>query len=334
MGWIVFSVFVFALIPVLVMASRAVRRRAGKREFEADQYNALATALSPAAWIVALALWAVATLLTSVHQVPAGHTGVVYEFGAIVGQTEEGLQIIPPWQSIKNANVQVQTLAFVDEEDKVPEGARRVGQGLDSFSSETQDVFIDAILNIEVSPENIQDLYSNVGPNYVNKLIPGRIAQVFKDETVNYKAVDIAPSREVIRANVEEQLRRELAPFSIDVKALLIETIIFDPAFTDAILQKQVASQEALRQQELVAAERAKADQKIETARGEAERLRVTAEGQAEANRLLNESLTPLLIQFQALQSLGDNVQIALIPSGQGIIIDPANLLGQLPETE
>jgi hypothetical protein len=42
---------------------------------------------------------------------------------------------------------------------------------------------------------------------------------------------------------------------------------------------------------------------------------------------LINDSLTPLLIQFQAVQKLADNVQIALIPSGNGIIIDPATLL-------
>jgi len=56
------------------------------------------------------------------------------------------------------------------------------------------------------------------------------------------------------------------------------------------------------------------------------------AEAQAEANRLLAESLTPALIQFQALQKLADNVQIALLPAGQGIIIDPSTILKTTPE--
>jgi hypothetical protein len=38
--------------------------------------------------------------------------------------------------------------------------------------------------------------------------------------------------------------------------------------------------------------------------------------------------ITPAVIQFQAHQKLGDNVQIALLPAGQGIIIDPTTLLG------
>jgi regulator of protease activity HflC (stomatin/prohibitin superfamily) len=130
-----------------------------------------------------------------------------------------------------------------------------------------------------------------------------------------------------IRANVEAQLVKELAPYSIDVRALLIENISFDAVFEDAITQKQVAQQNALRERELVEAEKAKADQKIEAARGEGERLRVEALGQADANRLLAESLTEPLIRFQALQKLSDNIQIALIPSGQGLIIDPTTLL-------
>jgi len=47
---------------------------------------------------------------------------------------------------------------------------------------------------------------------------------------------------------------------------------------------------------------------------------------------LLSESLTAEVIQFQALQKLADNIQIALLPSGQGLIIDPATLLKPLPE--
>jgi regulator of protease activity HflC (stomatin/prohibitin superfamily) len=80
-------------------------------------------------------------------------------------------------------------------------------------------------------------------------------------------------------------------------------------------------------QQELVAAREAEARQRAAEAQGNADKLRIEAQGQADANRLINESLTPLLIQFQALQKLADNVSIALIPSGNGLIIDPATLL-------
>jgi len=328
MTWIILTIFlVFAAIGARVL-SGWFHREALEGGANTSEWNMASRLVGVGVPLAALAIWMLATISASVHQVNAGHVGVVYEFGSIVGQTDEGLQIVPPWRTVKLANVQVQTLAFVDEGDRVPEGARRIGAGLDSFSEESQNVYIDAILNIEVSPDNVQDLYRNVGPNYVNKLVPGRIAQIFKDETVNYKAVDIAPAREQIRANVEEQLRRELAPYSITVTALLVENIVFDQEFIDAITRKQVAQQDALAEQEKIKSEAARADQQIEAARGRAESVKVEAAAQAEANQLLTQSLTPILIQWQAVQTLSDNVQIALIPSGQGIIIDPATLLG------
>ena len=45
----------------------------------------------------------------------------------------------------------------------------------------------------------------------------------------------------------------------------------------------------------------------------------------------LAASLTPMLVQFQAMQRLADNLQIALIPAGEGVIIDPTSLLGPIP---
>jgi len=273
------------------------------------------------------------TLGSTLRTVPAGHVGLVYTFGDITGQRDAGLNIIWPWQGFRTATIQVQTLCFMDETEtnKCPNGSRKVSAGLDSFSSETQNVYIDAVVNIEVAPAEVQDLYRRVGPEYVDKLLPGRVAQIFKDETVNYTAVNLAPSRETIRVNVERALRIELAPYSIDVVALLVENIQFDGEFEASILAKQVASQEALKQQELVAAREAEARQLAASAQGQADKLRIEAEGQADANRLITESITPLLIQWQAIQKLADNIQIALIPSGQGIIIDPATLL-KMPE--
>lgn len=266
-------------------------------------------------------------LSNSCHQVENGHVGLVYEFGAIKGQTGDGLVFTAPWRSVKEANVQVQKLSFTDQ--RAEEGAKKVGDGLDSFSKESQNVFIDATLNIRVDPANIQNLYCTVGENYVEKLISSRINQVFKDETVNYSTVDIAPNRDIIKANVERRMREELETYSISVVGLFIDNIAFSADFEAAIEAKQVATQDAQREQERIKQREAEAQQAIARAHGEAEALRITAEGQAQANALLNASLSEQLIQFQAVQKLADNIQIALIPSGQGVIIDPASLLGR-----
>jgi regulator of protease activity HflC (stomatin/prohibitin superfamily) len=163
------------------------------------------------------------TLRASVYAVPAGYVGVVSEFGAIKGQITEGLQFVAPWKAVRIANVQVQ---------------RHVLDKLAAFSEESQDVFVRASLNIRVSPQAIQELYRSVGPNYYAVLVESRVTQNFKDETVKYKSVDIAPNREQIRQAVRHRLEKELSPFSIEVVDLLLDNIDFNPDFKKAIEDK------------------------------------------------------------------------------------------------
>jgi regulator of protease activity HflC (stomatin/prohibitin superfamily) len=248
------------------------------------------------------------TIWNMVYQVPAGHSGIVYAFGGIVGQRGEGLQWVAPWQEVKYASVQVQGHSFPK---------------LESFSKQSQDVYVAATINVQVSPQNIQDLYRDVGRDYFNVLVRPRLFQAIKDETVKYDSVDIAPNRENIRKAVRERLTKELEAHSISVQDLLIDNISFSPKFQDAIEEKQRQSQLALAEREKVAGEKAKADQAIEQARGQAQAILVNAEKQAEANRKLAESITPEYIQYLFASKLAPNVSVMMVPSGQPFILSP-----------
>lgn len=234
------------------------------------------------------------TLLFSYNSVGAGHVGVVYNFGAIQSKTGSGAQFIPPWESLKVANVQTQRYQFQ----------------LNAFSSETQDVFITATLNYAVASKDILPLYRNVGPDYFNKLVPQRVAQAFKDETVKFKAVEIAPNREQIRLDVLAKLKTALAQYSIDVQDLNIDNISFSPAFTKAIEDKQIATQQAQAAQNRVATAKYKAQQIIEQ-----------AQGQAKANELKRETLTPLLVEQNAIDKLNPKVTVIMVPSGSNFLL-------------
>lgn len=310
MPWVVSMFAAIVICGAALLIGRAARNAAVPGSPERVRGS-----LIMAAAIVVFVVWAgVHTALRSVKPIEAGHVGVVYQFGEIVGQRPEGLQFIAPWQDLRIESVQVQRHRF---------------ENITAFSQETQDVFFVATLNYSVSPSAVQQLFRTVGPRWFDRLIEPRVLNFFKEETVKYQTVDVGPNRERIRTAVRTRLAQELAPFSIEINDLLIDNIEFSAEFKAAIEQKQIATQDALREQERVRQRQFEAQQQIELARGEAESIRVRAEGQAEANRLLAESLTPAVIQFQALQQLGDNIQIALIPSGQGIILDPATILGQ-----
>ena len=257
------------------------------------------------------------TIGRSVQIVEGGHVKVLYQFGRISGQVEEGFNLVAPWMDTKEANIQVQ---------------RNIFEKLNAFSEETQDVFIDATLNYQISPLAVQQLYRNIGVDWFDRLVVPRVHQLFKDETVKYKSVNIAPNRENIRANVRARLTTEMEQFSITIVDLLIENIDFNPDFKHAIEAKQIATQDALREEQKIAGQRNMAAQRVEEAKGEAQQrvIRATAEAtaivavaeaQAEANALINASLTDKVIQYALVQKLGDDIRVIVLPSGQEFIL-------------
>ena len=330
MVWFVSIAVAIVLCGVAFLFGRAMRSEAEPGSPEADR-GLIVIVLA----VIVFVIWAGAhTALSSLKQIEAGHVAVVYQFGEIVGSRGEGLQFIGPWQEIRTESIRVQRARF---------------DNVSGFSAETQDVIISTTVNYQVDPGAVEFLYRTVGPNWFDILVEPRINQYFKAETVKYNTVDIAPNRETIRENVRAALAADLREFSVTVQDLLIDNVDFNPDFKRSIEEKQIAAQNALREQErieqakaeaLQAEERAKgearavearaegdANAEIERARGNAEAIRLRAQAQADANVLLDASLTAQVIQYLAIDKLAPDLDIALIPSGQNIIIDPATLL-------
>lgn len=243
---------------------------------------------------------------SSYYQVPAGSVGVVYQFGAITGQRSEGLQWVTPWQDLQIGSIQVQKHHFPK---------------LTTFSKQSQDVFIAATINIRVSPENVQKLYREVGPNYFEVLVVPRVQQFLKDETVRYDTVDVAPSREQIRNGVRQRLNEALGSDSIEVVDFLLDNVDFLPEFKTAIEKKQIASQQALEEEQKVAGVKYQADQVRARAEGEADARLINAKKEAEANNVLTKSITPELVQYLTVQKLAPNVSVMMIPAGNQFIL-------------
>ncbi len=306
--------FYFVTISIAVLVFVIMRFVAGElRRSGSPREVRWGNILRTAAWAV-LGIWiAFETVIASIHQIPAGHIGVVYEFGSIRGQIGEGARFVFPWRSVTQANIQVQQHTFDD---------------LDAFSEETQDVLVKATLNYRVSPQAIQKLYREVGPNYFDVLVAPRVEQNFKDETAKYKSVDIAPRREELRHAVSTRLEQELAAWSIEVTDLLLNNIDFRPEFKTAIENKQIATQNALEQEQRVVVAQRQAEQAIKTAEGQGQAILTVAEKQAEANRALSASLSDSLIQYSLVQKLGDKISVIILPSGQNFILDADVLKG------
>lgn len=246
------------------------------------------------------------TFMAGFHAIPAGKVGVVYQFGGIVGQIGEGPQWVLPWRQVRLENTQVQSHKF----DRMA-----------CFSEESQAVYVDCTVNTRISERAVQKLYREVGPDWFAKLVEPRVPQYFKDETVKYTTVAIAPNREGIRHTVSQRLNGELSVWSIEVPDLLLNNIDFESGFKEAIESKQIATQRALEEEQRVKVVEFQAQQAVARARGKADSLYTIAERQAEANNKLAASLTDRLVQYTMVTKLAPNVNVALLPAGQQFIL-------------
>ncbi len=306
MSYLIISTIVL-IVAVMAVLNGIGLRRQGKRD-------------EGTAWILASALALIVVVggwgaWRSFHSVNAGHVLVVRQFGEIIGQRGDGFQTIAPWQSAEEVSTQVESQRF-QMDDRTGAGEGTISSG-PAISEETQPVYAVVTLNYRVSDKAVQELFTDVGSTYFEKVVAPRVFQVFKNETVKFKSVSVAPNREQIRQAVQLELDRQLNGFSIDVVDFLINDLDFPKEFTQAIERKQVATQDALAARQKVEQSKAEAQQEIERARG-----------QAQAQRLRASSLTDRNLQFEALQILKEAPpQIVFLPAGQGNLLDPSTFL-------
>ncbi len=264
---------------------------------------------------VVVGLMVLLTAGRSIKVIKAGEVAVVRTFGDITGQRGEGLGMIAPWQTIHRESIRVQSARFEE---------------VTAFSAETQDVFATIEINYRVEDRAVQDLLRNVGENWFDVLIDGRLQNFFKEETVKFETDAVAPNRETIRRATQQQLSASLEPFSIEITELLIVNVTFSPEYIQSIEDKQIATQNALKAVEEVAITRAEANKERERARGVRDATVIEAEGVEQANRLINSSLTPEVLQYLAINQFNDDVTIALVPSGEGLLLDPSSFVSPI----
>lgn len=265
-------------------------------------------------WVIAGVMVLLTVASTGFRIIPAGYVGVVTWFGEVENRTlQPGLQFVTPMaEGIIEVETRVRGIGF---------------ENLAAASSEYQDVLITGTLNIHIDAEGADELYQNVGLDYEGKVVTPFLATIVKEIVPEYDIDEILLKREEIRTRAVERLNAQLLQYHIVVDDLAFAQIAFSEAYTTAIEDKQVQEQRVLTERQILEQRRAQADQARVTAEGEADANIERARGQAEANRLLAESLSEALIRWESLQKLNPNIKIALVPAGDGFILDVGRLL-------
>ncbi|KOP26149.1 membrane protease subunit, stomatin/prohibitin [Hapalosiphon sp. MRB220] len=240
--------------------------------------------------------------------VNAGERGVVMQFGKVQDRVlDEGIHpIVPVITSVRKLNVRVTQNSFK----------------ADAASRDLQKVTTELAVNWHIDPTRINKVFQQVGDNeqIVVGIMTPAVSEVLKAATAKKTAEEIITKRTELKQEIDNGLKTRLAAYGVVVDDVSLVDFAFSPEFSRAIEAKQIAEQEA-KQAEFIA--------KRATQEAQADVNR--AKGQAEAQKLLRLTLTPELLQKQAIEKwdghfptvMGGNGSLPLIN------INPASLNSQ-----
>ncbi len=249
--------------------------------------------------------------------VPRGTVGVALQFSAVTGDYRtQGLQFKSPIVKLVIVNVQTQ------KEEVLATAA----------SKDLQDVSTTIALNYHLNPASSPEVYRDLGLDYIVKIADPAIQETVKQVTARHNAEDLIIRREVIKAEITEELKNRLAPRGIIVEALSITNFQFSAVFTAAIEAKVSALQavfEAQNKLERVKVEAQQAEAQaiglanaaIAEANGKAKAITIVTEAQVRANEAIGDSLTPEVLQYIFYDRLGKEIKVIVIPQGQDFVI-------------
>lgn len=274
-------------------------------------------------WVgtVLLAIVAVVILFSSYTIVGPGHRGVVVMLGRVEQTTlGEGFHLVLPPVLRQVVEVDVRT--------------KKLEVYAEAASSDLQLIQVTGALNYHLDPQNVSNLYREVGPDYENIIIAPAMQEAIKAATARFRVERILVERALIKEDIQSVLTERLAENQIIVDQFSLANVEFSTEFNAAIERKQVAEQAALQKQyELQAAHkdveialaRAEGEKKaaIIAAEGRAEARKVEAQAEADALRLIATQLrgNPDLIKYEWATRISPTISTVLLPSDQGLIL-------------
>lgn len=267
-------------------------------------------------------------------------------FNTLSGKLEEprssGTHIIIPI-------VQQATVYSIAQDEYTMSGSPGEGvvQGNDAVrarSSDGQEVLLEVTILYRINPEgeNVNRIHENLQNRYEEDFIRPTVRGVSREVVAGFTAQQIySEARSTLEQEMQDRISEEMAGQGLELIDLLVRDITFSEEFAAAIEQAQIAFQESERERELVNQQLARAQQAVVAAEGErdaeiaraegdAQAIILRAQAEAEALRLVSEQIAanPLLLQYEYVTRLSDNIDIALVPSDSPFLFDFQSFTG------
>ncbi|MCF0134839.1 MAG: hypothetical protein HUJ69_00270 [Lachnospiraceae bacterium] len=267
---------------------------------------------------VALVVAAAILFFSSFTIIPTGYTGVRTTFGQVDKTTlQNGFNWKVPFvQSIELVNNKQQDISYSGQ--------------IWSETSERTAIYYEGItVTYQINPECSAWIYANVS-DYRNALVNQSIvASAVKASSKQLNDTD-ATNRGMIEplvmATLQASLDEKYEAGTIIINKVTISNVDFDDSYNQAIAAKQKAmieaQQEAIENEKAIAKAEAEATVLLTEAQAQAEAALIRAQAEAEANRILQESLSPEILNQMYIEKWNGQMPAYMGGESPSLIFD------------
>ncbi|MDP2320771.1 MAG: prohibitin family protein [Acidobacteriota bacterium] len=227
--------------------------------------------------------------------IDSGQVGVMYKRFAGGTVTDrllgEGLRFVPPWDKLFVYNTRLQ----------------EIRHAMSALTEEGLEINFELSIRYRPELELVGLLHQRVGPDYAQKVVVPEVESGLRS-IVGGQKLDViyTSSREVVQRVVTEVLE-EASRNYVHIDEVVVRSIVLPQAVRERIEAKMIEKETAEAY-----------EFRLQIATSEAERRRIEAGGIATYNSLVNASLTPNVMQWEALQV---TKELAKSPNAKTIII-------------
>ncbi len=207
-----------------------------------------------------------------------------------------GLKMIAPWNNLFKYEVKEQTRE----------------EPLDVLDKSGLSLSIDVTIRFNPVYDRIGYLHETFGQNYINRLIIPEMRSTVRNVAGRFTAEEIySTKRSEVEMTMVDETRTILKMNNIDMRALLIRSIILPAGIKQAIEMKLTREQESLSMIYVKEKEEQEADRK-----------RIEAQGVSDYNRIISASLTDKILKQKGIDatlklSESANAKVVVIGSGK-----------------
>jgi regulator of protease activity HflC (stomatin/prohibitin superfamily) len=179
-------------------------------------------------------------------------------------------------------------------------------------SEEGLSVNLEISLLYRLNPDQANQIYKTVGPNYGDIILMPQFRSVVRGVTAKYQAKALyTASREKLATEIMEELSELVNPRGIQIEAAALRQIVLPPGLTQSIEEKLQAEQESERMQFVLRREEQ-----------EAERKRIEAKGISDFQNIVSEGINEQLLRWKGIEATeklaqSQNTKIVVIGSGK-----------------